>query len=41
MVAVLVSEPKRGTVVLTPQEWRGSMDTKCTARVSPGSAPST
>ena len=41
MVAVAVSDPNSGTVVLTPHACRGSIDTKCTARVSPGSAPST
>jgi hypothetical protein len=37
---VAVSEPKNGTVVLTPQSNRGSMLRKWIATVSPGSAPS-
>src|SRR4051812_2835515 len=41
VVGVAVSEPKKGTVELTPHASRGVMLTKCTARVSPGRAPST
>jgi len=37
---VAVSEPKNGTVELTPQSNRGSMLRKWIATVSPGSAPS-
>src|SRR5580693_6648455 len=37
---VLVSAPNSGTVVDAAQDLAGSMDTKCTATVSPGSAPS-
>ena len=36
-----VSAPNSGTVVDAAQSRLGSIDTKCTARVSPGSAPST
>lgn len=38
---VEVSAPNRGTVVDAAQSRAGRIDTKCTARVSPGSAPST
>ena len=38
---VEVSAPNRGTVVDAAQSRAGSIDTKCTASVSPGSAPST
>src|SRR2546430_871287 len=38
---VEVSAPNRGTVVDAAQSRAGSIDTKCTATVSPGSAPST
>ncbi len=41
VVCVEVSAPKRGTVVEAAQSRAGSIDTKCTATVSPGSAPST
>ena len=37
---VPVSAPNSGTVVDAAQDLAGSMDTKCTATVSPGSAPS-
>src|SRR5690349_6386628 len=36
-----VSAPKCGKVLDTAQSRAGVMDTKCSARVSPGSAPST
>ena len=36
-----MSDPNSGTVVDAAQSRAGSIDTKCTARVSPGSAPST
>ena len=38
---VEVRAPNSGTVVDAAQSRAGSMDTKCTARVSPGTAPST
>jgi hypothetical protein len=38
---VEVSEPNSGMVVEAAQSRDGSMETKCTASVSPGSAPST
>ena len=38
---VLVSPPKKGTKTLTAQSRVGSMFSIFTARVSPGSAPST
>jgi hypothetical protein len=38
---VEVSAPNRGTVVETPQSRAGSIETKWSAIVSPGSAPST
>src|SRR5215472_3411171 len=38
---VPVNAPNSGTVVEAAQERAGSIDTKCTATVSPGSAPST
>ncbi len=38
---VPVSAPNSGTVVEAAQSRAGDMDTKCTATVSPGSAPST
>ncbi len=41
VVCVEVSAPNSGTVVEAAQSRAGSMSTKCTARVSPGSAPST
>ena len=41
VVCVAVSAPNSGTVVEAAQSRAGSMETKCTARVSPGSAPST
>src|SRR5207248_3675024 len=41
VACVEVSAPKRGTVVDAAQSRAGSIDTKCTASVSPGSAPST
>ena len=37
---VAVSAPKNGTVVDAAQSRAGSIETKCTASVSPGSAPS-
>jgi outer membrane protein W len=37
---VPVSAPNSGTVVDAAQSRAGSIDTKCTATVSPGSAPS-
>jgi hypothetical protein len=37
---VPVSAPNNGTVVDAATERAGSIDTKCTATVSPGSAPS-
>jgi hypothetical protein len=37
---VPVSAPKNGTVVEAPQSRAGSIEMKCTASVSPGSAPS-
>jgi len=37
---VPVSAPNSGTVVEAAQDRAGSIDTKCTATVSPGSAPS-
>ncbi len=37
---VPVSAPKNGTVVEAPQSRAGSIEMKCTAMVSPGSAPS-
>jgi hypothetical protein len=37
---VALSAPNSGTVVDAPQSLAGSMDTKWTASVSPGSAPS-
>lgn len=40
VVWVEVSAPKSGTVVDAAQSRAGSTDTKCTATVSPGSAPS-
>ncbi len=40
VVWVEVSAPKSGTVVDAAQSRAGSIDTKCTATVSPGSAPS-
>ena len=40
VVWVEVSAPKSGMVVDAAQSRDGSIDTKCTARVSPGSAPS-
>lgn len=41
VVVVDVSAPNSGTVVDAAQSRAGSTDTKCTATVSPGSAPST
>src|SRR6266540_621454 len=41
VVWVALSAPNSGTVVEAAQSRDGSIDTKCTARVSPGSAPST
>ena len=41
VIDYMVSEPKNGTVLLTPQASRGVMLTKCTARVSPGRAVAT
>ena len=41
MTWVEVSAPKSGMVVDAAQSRDGSIETKCTARVSPGSAPST
>ncbi len=41
MVCVDVSAPNSGTVVEAAQSRAGSIETKCTATVSPGSAPST
>jgi len=37
---VPVSAPNNGTVVDAAQDRAGSIDTKCTATVSPGEAPS-
>ena len=41
MRSVLVSPPKNGIVAEAPQSRAGSSATKCSASVSPGSAPST
>lgn len=41
MVCVEVRAPKSGTVVDAAQSRAGSIETKWTATVSPGSAPST
>ena len=41
VVGVATREPNSGMFADTPQANRGSMETKCTASVSPGSAPST
>lgn len=38
---VAVSAPKCGKVLEIPQSRAGAISTKCTARVSPGSAPTT
>jgi hypothetical protein len=38
---VPVSAPNSGTVVEAAHDRAGSIDTKCTATVSPGAAPST
>lgn len=40
VVCVEVSAPNSGTVVDAAQSRAGSTETKCTATVSPGSAPS-
>ena len=40
VVCVPVSAPKCGNVVDTAQSRAGTIETKCTASVSPGSAPS-
>ena len=40
IVCVPVSDPNRGIVVDAPQSLAGVIETKCTATVSPGSAPS-
>jgi len=41
VVWVVVSEPNSGIVVEAAQSRDGSIDTKCKASESPGSAPST
>ena len=41
VLVVEVSAPNNGNVVETAQSLDGSIETKCSASVSPGSAPST
>src|SRR2546428_10550290 len=41
VLGVPVNDPKNGMVLEAAQSLDGSMDTKCSASVSPGSAPST